>query len=67
MGRPGVTVKYAGTDFTVGRFGTWAVTGAEAVGGGYQVAMHNGSLDQYTVWNLDNTGNFTVSITRLGR
>ena len=57
-GSSSVQLKYAGSAITAGQFGTWTPIGAEAVGGGYQIAWHDTSTDQYTVWNVDGAGNY---------
>jgi 20S proteasome alpha/beta subunit len=46
-----------------GQFGAWTAIGAEQTASGYQVVFKNGAADQYTVWNLDDNGNYVGSAT----
>ena len=52
-------MKYAGVAGVAGQFGAWTPIGAEADGSGYEVAWKDPGLDQYTVWNIDSSGNYT--------
>jgi serralysin len=59
-GGTGPSVKMGGVAVTAGQFGDWTPIGAEeTASGGYQVAWQFGDDDQYVVWNLDSSGNFT--------
>ncbi len=53
----GPSLKYGGADVVAGQFGGWTPLGVEKVGSGYQVVWKNGGADQYTVWNVDSSGN----------
>jgi len=53
----GPLLKYGGTPFVVNQFG-WAAIGGEQTAGGYEVAWNVLGTDQYTVWNVDSSGNF---------
>jgi Ca2+-binding RTX toxin-like protein/20S proteasome alpha/beta subunit len=61
-GGSGVQIKFNGAVVTAGQFGEWAPIGAEAIGGGYEVAWKMGT-DQYSVWNTDGNGNMTTNPT----
>ena len=55
----GLTLKYFGAAITDGQFGAWKPIGAEQQPtGGYQVAWQFGTTDQYTIWNVDASGNY---------
>ncbi len=56
-------VGYSGSPVTAGQFGS-AVTpvGAEKTASGYEIAWSTGS-NQYVVWNLGTSGNYTSSAT----
>ena len=56
----GPSIKYGGTDVTVGEFGTWHPIGAAQTTGGYDVAWTTGA-SQYTIWTTDSNGNYTSS------
>jgi hypothetical protein len=45
-------------EFTAAGGGTWALIGAEQTASGYEVAWKVAGVDQYTVWNLDSSGNY---------
>ncbi|MCJ2093760.1 hypothetical protein MKK67_14855, partial [Methylobacterium sp. J-072] len=55
----GPSLKYGGSDVTMGQFAGWTPMGAEKTATGYQVAWKVTGADQYTVWNADANGNFT--------
>ena len=42
----------------VGQFGAWTLIAAQQTATGYEVALKNGSADQYGVWNTDSSGNY---------
>ena len=63
----GPSLKYAGADYVAGQFGAWAPIAAEQTANGYEVAWKNGSADQYTLWNTDSSGNYTLGYCRLCR
>src|SRR5262249_11559451 len=54
----GPSLKIGGMDVVAGQFGAWTPIGAATTASGYEVAWKNGSVDQYTVWNTDRSGNF---------
>ncbi len=60
-----VELSYGGAPVVVGQFGGWAPIGAEKTTSGYEVALKlTGTIpgaDQYTVWDLDNSGNYLSS------
>ncbi len=58
----GPSLKYSGADFVAGQFGAWTPIGAEPTASGYEVAWHNTSTDQYTIWNTDSNGNYTSNM-----
>src|SRR5437763_11901852 len=62
MSYSGPSLKYAGAAFaSSGQVGTWTPIGAEQTASGYEVAWKMPGADQYTVWNTDNSGNYTNS------
>jgi hypothetical protein len=61
-GGSGPSLKFAGADFVADQFGSWTPIAAERTAGGYEVALQNGSADQYTVWNTDSSGNYLSNI-----
>ena len=58
----GPDLKYGGANVADGQFAGWTPTGAEKTASGYEVAWHNTSTDQYTVWNTDGSGNYLSNI-----
>ncbi|MFO1082217.1 MAG: hypothetical protein U1E23_16490 [Reyranellaceae bacterium] len=60
----GPSLKSGGVDFVDGRQGSWVPIAAEKTPTGYVVAWRNGTLDQYTVWDTDDSGAYLSS--RLG-
>ncbi|MGJ4947789.1 NF038122 family metalloprotease [Bradyrhizobium sp. HKCCYLS20291] len=60
-GGTGPQIKFGGSVVTVGQFGGMNPIGAEAVGGGYQVAWKMAGQDLYTAWNTDSSGNYTTN------
>jgi serralysin len=58
----GPELSYAGTPFTAGAYGGWTAIGAVQVTGGYDVALKNAGVGQYTVWSTDSNGNYLSSI-----
>ena len=61
----GPSLKFGGTDFATGYFGTWAPIGAEKTASGYEVAWKDAS-GHYTAWNTDNNGNYVSTIGNMG-
>ena len=61
----GPSLKFGGTDFVTGQFGTWAPIGAEKTASGYEVAWKDASTGQYTAWNTDNNGNYVSNMSGL--
>jgi VCBS repeat-containing protein len=62
-GGTGPSVKMGGATITAGQFGDWTPIGAEETANGYLMAWKLGSADQYTVWNLDSSGNYASNAT----
>jgi hypothetical protein len=60
-GEAAVELSYAGAPVTAGQFGAWTPIGAEQTASGYEVAWKMTGTDQYTVWNIDNNGNYLSS------
>ncbi len=60
-----VELSYGGAPVVVGQFGAWTPIGAEKTASGYEVALkESGPIpgsDQFTVWDLDNNGNYFSS------
>ena len=54
----GPSLKYAGAAAVAGQFGAWTPIGAEQTASGYEVAWKIPGTDTYTVWTLDNNGNY---------
>ncbi len=48
----------AARPFTAGEFGAWTFIAAQQTATGYEVALKDGSADQYGVWDTDASGNF---------
>ena len=61
----GPTLKYAGTAFVSGQFGSWTPIGAEETGSGYSVAWKDTSSGRYTVWATDSNGNYITNIAEV--
>src|SRR5579864_4411162 len=55
---PAVELSYNGAPVTVGEFGAWTPIAAQQNSTGFEVALKNGSADQYGVWDTDANGNF---------
>ena len=55
---PAVYLSYGGAPVTAGEFGAWTFIAAQQTATGYEVALKNGSADQYAVWDTDASGNF---------
>ena len=60
-----LSLRFGGTVFVAGQFGTWAPIGAEKTAGGYEVAWKDMS-GHYTAWNTDNNGNHVSNIGNMG-
>ena len=58
----GPELQYGNAPVSAGQFGAWTPIGAEQTGTGYEIAWHNGSTDQYTVWNTDTNGHYLSNI-----
>jgi hypothetical protein len=56
----GPELKYGGTPWTSGEWGSWTPIGAEATATGYELAFNLAGTDQFTVWNTDSNGNITA-------
>jgi serralysin len=66
-GGTGPELKFGGSPVVTGEFtaaggGTWTLIGAEQTAGGYEVAWKVAGADQYTVWNLDSSGNYLTNL-----
>jgi 20S proteasome alpha/beta subunit len=61
-GGTGPALQWSGAPFYTGELGGWTPIGAEKTATGYEVAWKMAGLDQYTVWNADNNGNYVSSI-----
>ena len=62
-GGTGPELKQGGAVVTAGEFGTWTPIGAvQVAGGGYDIAWHNTSSGQYSVWSLDSNGNYLSNV-----
>ena len=57
---PTVELSYNGAPVTVGEFGAWTPIAVQQTATGYEVALKNGSADQYGVWDTDASGNFVA-------
>jgi Tryptophan-rich Synechocystis species C-terminal domain/Putative esterase len=60
----GPSLKYQGTDYVDGQFGSITPIGAEQTATGYEVAWKVPGADQYSVWATDNNGNYVSNILR---
>jgi len=60
-GGTAVKLSYNGAPVVVGQFGAWTPIAATQAATGYEVALKNGSADQYTIWNTDSSGNYLSS------
>jgi hypothetical protein len=58
----GPALRYNGTNFTVGEFGSWTPIGAVQTASGYDLAWKNTGSSQYTVWTTDSNGNYTGNL-----
>ncbi|QWG25109.1 M10 family metallopeptidase C-terminal domain-containing protein [Bradyrhizobium sediminis] len=59
----GPTLKYGGTPVVAtSQAGNWSAIGAEQTATGYIVAWKVNGVDQYTVWNTDNSGNYVSNV-----
>ena len=58
----GPELQYNGSAVTSGEFGSWNPIGAVQTANGYEVAWHNTSTGQYTVWTTDSNGNYTGNV-----
>ncbi|MGY4287220.1 serralysin [Bradyrhizobium sp. LM2.7] len=57
-GGTGHQIEFGGSVLVAGQLGGWIPIGAEATGGGYEVAWKFQGADLYTVWNTDSSGNY---------
>ena len=58
----GPELQYNGLAVTSGEFGSWKPIGAVQTANGYEVAWHDTSTGQYTVWITDSNGNYTGKV-----
>lgn len=58
----GPTLKYQGTAYVAGQFGSWTPIGVEQIGSGYQVAWKMIGVDNYSVWSTDSNGNYISNV-----
>jgi hypothetical protein len=64
----GTTLKYNGSDVTVGQLGSnWAPIGAEETSNGYVVVWKNSDSGIFDVWNTDRNGNKISEVQYLGQ
>jgi serralysin len=56
-----VELSYGGAPIVAGQFGGWTPIAAQQTASGYEVALKLVGADQYTVWYLDNSGNYLSS------
>ena len=61
-GDSGPELSFNGVAVTSGQFAGWSPIGAVATSSGYDVAWHNASTSQYTVWTVDGTGAYSGSL-----
>jgi S-formylglutathione hydrolase FrmB len=65
-GGPEVELNFGGAPVVEGQFdqfgGHWVPIGAEQTATGYEVAWKVQGADQYTVWNVDSSGNYMSSV-----
>jgi hypothetical protein len=54
----GPELKFVGSPYTAGEFGSWSPFAAVQTASGYDVAWKNASSDTYTVWSADSNGNW---------
>jgi hypothetical protein len=54
----GPELKFVGSPYVAGEFGSWSPFGAVQTASGYDVAWKNASSDTYTVWSADSNGNW---------
>ncbi|WP_186294223.1 S8 family serine peptidase [Bradyrhizobium guangdongense] len=59
----GPELRYGGAAVVVGGAGTWTPFAAEQTSGGYDIAWHDSSSGQYSIWTADSGGNFTSYLT----
>jgi hypothetical protein len=64
-GSSNIQVMYGGAYAGSNQFAPWAALGAEQIAGGFMVAWRNASTSQYTVWALDNGGNYLWNSTAI--
>ena len=64
-GLSGPLLSYNGAPVTAGQFGAWTPIGAEWTGNGYPIAWKMGGVDQYTVWNVDSSGNYVSQTAQM--
>jgi large repetitive protein len=58
----GPSLKYGGALVTAGQFANTSFIGAIQTSTGYDVALKNTSTGQFTVWNVDSSGNYVNSL-----
>jgi serralysin len=58
-GGTGPELIFKGAPLTSGQVSSgYAIVGAEQTASGYEVAFKNGSTNQFSIWNTDNSGNY---------
>lgn len=62
-GGTGPVLMFGPSPLSASSLGGWGVIGAEQIAGGYEVALHSLTSDQYTVWTTDNGGNVIGNAT----
>jgi serralysin len=56
-----ITLSYNGSPVTVGQFGAWTPVAATQTATGYEVALKQTGSDEFTIWNIDSSGNYLSS------
>ena len=57
-GGAAVELSYNGAPVTTGQFGGWTLIAATQTASGYEVAWKMAGADQYTIWDIDSSGNY---------
>jgi serralysin len=58
----GPTLKFNGSNVTVGEFGGWVPISAVQTASGYDIAWKMAGADLYTAWAVDNNGNYLSNL-----
>ncbi|SEP23731.1 Leishmanolysin [Rhodospirillales bacterium URHD0017] len=65
-GGSNIQVLYGGAYAGSNQFPNWSAVGAEQTVGSYMVAWRNSASGNYTVWNLDGSGNYLWNSSEYG-